>query len=75
LLTALLYGGLFVDAPRLERGLCRDPLDEKFIDCAVAGAADFIVSGDKDLLSLSGKIEVSIVRPRDFLGRHLSQDA
>ena len=29
-----------------------DPADDKFLECAVAGDADFIVSGDKHLLSL-----------------------
>ena len=29
-----------------------DPEDDKFLECAVAGKADFIVSGDKHLLKL-----------------------
>ena len=29
---------------------CRDPDDQKFIDCAVAGNADYLISGDPDLL-------------------------
>ncbi len=29
-----------------------DPDDNKFIECAVAGEADFIVSGDRHLLAL-----------------------
>ena len=35
---------------------CRDPDDDKFLECAVAGAADYVVSADDDLLSL-GAIE------------------
>ncbi|HZZ41994.1 MAG TPA: putative toxin-antitoxin system toxin component, PIN family [Tepidisphaeraceae bacterium] len=31
----------------------RDPLDEKFIDLAIAGQATHLVTSDKDLLSLS----------------------
>jgi len=30
----------------------RDPDDDKFLECAVAGSADYIVSADTDLLSL-----------------------
>jgi putative PIN family toxin of toxin-antitoxin system len=30
----------------------RDPDDDKFLECAAAGAADYIVSADADLLSL-----------------------
>jgi len=35
---------------------CRDSDDDKFLECAVAGAADYLVSADDDLLSL-GAIE------------------
>jgi predicted nucleic acid-binding protein len=35
---------------------CRDPGDDKFLECALAGAADCVVSADEDLLSL-GAIE------------------
>ncbi len=31
----------------------RDPADDKFLECAVAGEADYIVSADDDLLSLT----------------------
>jgi len=34
----------------------RDPGDDKFLECAVAGAADYVVSADADLLRL-GAIE------------------
>ena len=30
----------------------RDPNDDKFLECAVAGGADYLVSADADLLSL-----------------------
>lgn len=30
----------------------RDPADDKFLECAVAGGADYLVSADGDLLSL-----------------------
>ena len=32
--------------------LSRDPTDDKFLECAVAGGADCVVSADADLLSL-----------------------
>ena len=31
---------------------CRDPNDDKFLEVAINGSADFILSGDKDLLVL-----------------------
>jgi putative PIN family toxin of toxin-antitoxin system len=32
--------------------MSRDPTDDKFLECAVAGGADYVVSADVDLLSL-----------------------
>ena len=32
--------------------MSRDPTDDKFLECAVAGRADYVVSGDADLLSI-----------------------
>ncbi len=48
-------------------GACRDPKDDKFIACAVEGNADYIVSGDNDLLDLGAYQNVQIMRVWDFL--------
>lgn len=44
-----------------------DPDDNKFIDCAVAGKADFIISQDKHLLTLKEFKGIKIVTPKEFL--------
>ena len=44
-----------------------DPDDDKFIECAVALKADYIVSGDKALLAIENYLGVSIVNPKQFL--------
>jgi putative PIN family toxin of toxin-antitoxin system len=36
--------------PEKAEARCRDPDDQKFLDCAVAGKADYLVTGDLDLL-------------------------
>src|SRR5215471_17088640 len=36
--------------------LCRDPFDVPFLQLAIVSKADYLVTGDKDLLSLSGGI-------------------
>ena len=41
--------------------VCRDPDDDKFIACAVSASADFIVSGDKDLLDIGGYKSARII--------------
>ncbi len=58
--------GEMVEPSRLAK-LCRDPDDEKYIETAVGGAAQAIVSGDKYLLTLKTAYDIPIVSPRAFL--------
>jgi putative PIN family toxin of toxin-antitoxin system len=48
---------------------CRDPKDDKFLEAALAGGADCIVSGDADLLDLTPFEGIPILRPAEFLAR------
>jgi len=45
----------------------KDPDDNKFIECAVALNATYVVSGDKSLLGVGGYMGISIVTPRQFM--------
>lgn len=47
--------------------VCRDPKDDMFIEAALAGAADCVVTGDDDLLSLKKFETVRFITPRLFL--------
>ena len=49
---------------------CRDAKDNKFLELAVSGKADCIVSGDADLLVLNPFREIPILTPREFLTRY-----
>ncbi len=44
-----------------------DPADNRVLECAVAGKADVIVSGDQHLRDLKSYQSIPIVRPVDFL--------
>ena len=46
--------------------ICRDPDDEPYLQTALAGRADYIVSGDGDLLDLKVVEHIPIVTPADF---------
>lgn len=46
---------------------CRAPKDDKFLELAVNGKANFIVSGDKDLQVLHPFRNIPILSPREFL--------
>ncbi|WP_373523263.1 putative toxin-antitoxin system toxin component, PIN family [Aquiflexum sp.] len=47
--------------------ICRDPRDDKFLNLALEGKVDFIISGDKDLLDLNPYNGISILSPSEFL--------
>jgi putative PIN family toxin of toxin-antitoxin system len=47
--------------------VCRDPRDDKFLEAAVHGQADAIISGDLDLLSLDPFHGVRLLTPASFL--------
>ncbi len=59
-------------APPLLESVCDDPDDDKFLACALAGGCNLIVSGDKHLLAASGYRKIEVMKPREFLERHLS---
>jgi putative PIN family toxin of toxin-antitoxin system len=46
---------------------CRDPTDDKFLELAVNGHADLIVSGDADLLALNPFRDIPIITPAAFV--------
>ncbi len=56
-----------VDVPDEVPLIVRDPKDDYLIACALAGTADFIVSGDKDLLELEQTGKITILSPRQFV--------
>jgi putative PIN family toxin of toxin-antitoxin system len=68
LVNLLRLGGELV-IPEREISACRDPKDNKFLEAALAGEADAIVTGDDDLLVLHPFEGVDILRPADFLAR------
>ncbi len=48
------------------KSICRDPSDDFIIACAVAAKANYIVTGDEDLLILKRYKDVIIINPRNF---------
>lgn len=45
----------------------RDADDNRVLEAAVAGSADYIVTGDRDLLELGSHAGIRIVTPADFV--------
>jgi uncharacterized protein len=48
---------------------CRDPRDDKFLELAVNGEADAVVTGDTDLLALDPFRGIAILTPAEWLHR------
>ena len=62
----------FVETIRVRRRLAvvrRDPDDDKFLECAVAGRAQYLVTGDRDLLELDSFRGTTILSAGEFLER------
>jgi putative PIN family toxin of toxin-antitoxin system len=66
LLQALAQGSELVSGRRSIRA-SRDPDDDKFIAAAIEGEAEYVVTGDHDLLGLDPYEGVRIVTPAAFL--------
>ncbi|MCW3109857.1 MAG: Nucleotide binding protein PINc [Segetibacter sp.] len=52
---------------------CRDTKDNKFLELAVDGNAEYILTGDKDLLALHPFRNISIITPAEFLEKFSNQ--
>jgi uncharacterized protein len=52
-------------APRVPS--CRDPYDLPFLQLALCGKADYLVTGDRDLLDIDEKLPYAITTPDMFM--------
>ena len=46
---------------------CRDPDDQKFLDCAAGGGGDFLVTGDRGLLEIKNLGRTKIITARELI--------
>ena len=61
------YNTLFIDKPEEQAWIKADPADNKFIACALAMKAEYIVSGDGHLTRLNKIGKIKIVKPDEML--------
>lgn len=50
---------------------CRDPHDQIFLELAEAGSAQWLVTGDRDLLALQGQMKCRITTAAEFVSEVL----
>ena len=48
---------------------CRDPKDDKFLELALSGHADILITGDDDLLDMEVFYSTKIITPKEFIER------
>lgn len=60
------YFAEFVEPAEDINAVDDDPDDDKFLEAAVAGHVDYLVSGDQHLLDLDSFRGINIVTPREF---------
>jgi predicted nucleic acid-binding protein len=53
--------------PRIKLAVLQDEPDNRILECAVAGAADLIVTGDKAMLALKKYSRIRVLSLREFL--------
>ena len=58
-----------VEPEPVTESMCRDKQDLPVLGTAAGGNADFIVTGDKDLLELKSHMGIDIITPREFWER------
>lgn len=58
--------------PRKNLFLCRDPEDNMLIECCLESKANFLITGDKDLLDMKAlTFQLRILSPRKFIEQRL----
>ena len=55
--------------PGTLRVIADDPDDDAVLECAVIGQANYLVSGDRHLLSLGSYLNIQILKAAEFLAR------
>lgn len=73
ILELLMLNGSIIDTSEMDISICADPDDDKFVECAVAGRCQVIITGDKHLLDISGYRGIQALKPRAFVDSHLEK--
>ncbi len=73
ILGLIVQNAQLVQAPNLPEPVCEDPDDDKFLACALASNTNIIVSGDSDLLEVSGYCGTQVWTPKAFVSEFLEE--
>lgn len=65
-----IYGDMYAPAI-LPNPVSKDPNDDMFIACALGAKCKIIISGDSDLLEVSGYAGINIIKPKAFVDKYI----
>lgn len=66
IIELLNHNAQVIEAADVPSNTCRDPDDNNVLGAARAASADYIITGDNDLLTMQQFEGTRIVRPRDY---------
>ena len=73
ILGLIIQNAELVQPSDLPEPVSTDPDDDKFLACALAGDSTTIVSGDSDLINVSGYCGIEVLTPKAFVSECLDQ--
>jgi len=73
ILGLIVQNAELVQSTDLPEPVSEDPDDDKFLACALASNTNVIVSGDSDLLKVSGYCGIQVMTPKFFITELLNQ--
>jgi len=73
ILGLIIQNAELVQPSDLPEPVSTDPDDDKFLACALAGGSTTIVSGDSDLINVSGYCGIKVLTPKAFVSERLDQ--
>jgi putative PIN family toxin of toxin-antitoxin system len=71
ILGLIVQNAELVQTTDLPEPVCEDLDDDKFLACALASNTNIIVSGDSDLLKVSGYTDIRVLTPKGFISEFL----
>lgn len=67
IIQKIVSASTLVIGPKLNIKVCRDREDNKFLECAEHAKADYLVTGDNDLLKLKKHKKTKIIKTNEIL--------
>jgi len=72
ILGLIIENSEIIQATKLPEPVSEDPDDDKFLACALVSNTSIIVSGDSDLLTVSGYADIRVLSPKEFTSEFLA---